>query len=55
MTIILDAMGSDNYPDPEIEGSLAAIKLIDDDIILVGDENLINQKLILYRQIIREY
>jgi glycerol-3-phosphate acyltransferase PlsX len=45
MTIILDAMGSDNYPDPEIEGSLAAIKLIDDDIILVGDENLINPKI----------
>ncbi|MDP2965682.1 MAG: phosphate acyltransferase PlsX [Pelolinea sp.] len=45
MTIILDAMGSDKYPDPEIEGAIAAVKLIDNDIILVGDENLITPKL----------
>ncbi|MCJ7519694.1 MAG: phosphate acyltransferase PlsX [Anaerolineaceae bacterium] len=45
MTIILDAMGSDKYPDPEIEGAIATVKLIDNDIILVGDEKLITPKL----------
>ena len=45
MAIILDAMGSDRYPDPEIEGAVEAVKLIDNDIILVGDEKLITPKL----------
>ena len=45
MAIILDAMGSDKYPDPEIEGAITASKLISNDIILVGDEQLINPKL----------
>ena len=45
MTIILDAMGSDKYPDPELEGSIEALKLINDDIILVGDEAIITPKL----------
>ena len=38
-------MGSDNYPDPEIEGAIAASKIIENDIILVGDEQLIAPKL----------
>jgi len=38
-------MGSDNYPDPEIEGAIAASKIIENDIILVGDEQLITPKL----------
>ena len=45
MAIILDAMGSDKYPDPEIEGAINALKLITNDIILVGDEQLIAPKL----------
>lgn len=45
MAIILDAMGSDKYPDPEIEGAIAASKLVENDIILVGDEQLIGPKL----------
>jgi glycerol-3-phosphate acyltransferase PlsX len=45
MAIILDAMGSDKYPDPEIEGAITASKLINNDIILVGDEQLITPKL----------
>jgi glycerol-3-phosphate acyltransferase PlsX len=45
MPIILDAMGSDKYPQPEIEGALSAAKLIENDIILVGDEKLIHTKL----------
>ena len=45
MAIILDAMGSDKYPDPEIEGAITASKLTKNDIILVGDEQLITPKL----------
>lgn len=43
MTIILDAMGSDNYPEPEITGALNASSELNEKIILVGDENLIIQ------------
>lgn len=45
MAIILDAMGSDNYPTPEILGALEAKKRISEEIILVGDETLILQKM----------
>jgi len=45
MAIILDAMGSDKYPDPEIEGAITASRLINNEIILVGDEQLIAPKL----------
>lgn len=38
MTIILDAMGSDHYPVPEIEGAIAATKEFGEEIILVGNE-----------------
>ena len=45
MAIILDAMGSDNYPTPEILGALEAKKRISEEIVLVGDETLILQKM----------
>jgi len=45
MTIILDAMGSDNYPDPEILGARDAKRSISEEIILVGDKKLIFQKI----------
>lgn len=45
MTVVLDAMGSDQYPDPEIEAAVLAAKEYSEEIILVGDENLINPKL----------
>ncbi|MDK2980082.1 MAG: phosphate acyltransferase [Chloroflexota bacterium] len=45
MTIILDAMGSDKYPDPEIQGAVDAVKLMNEHIILVGNEELIRPKL----------
>jgi phosphate acyltransferase len=45
MTIILDAMGSDKYPDPEIEGALAAAELYNENIILVGQRELVEPKL----------
>jgi len=41
MTIILDAMGSDNYPTPEILGAVEAKKILSEEIVLVGDTNLI--------------
>ena len=44
MKIILDAMGGDNSPDATIKGAIRATKEIEADIILTGDENIINQK-----------
>jgi len=41
MTIILDAMGSDDYPIPEIEGSLLASRDLGIKIILVGKKDLL--------------
>lgn len=43
MTIILDAMGSDNYPVPELLGTVEAVKKLSEEIILVGDEKLIKK------------
>jgi glycerol-3-phosphate acyltransferase PlsX len=45
MTIILDAMGSDKYPDPEILGAIEAVKEVKEQIILVGNVDLIRPKL----------
>jgi glycerol-3-phosphate acyltransferase PlsX len=45
MAIILDAMGSDNYPDPEISGAIEASKLIDEEIVLVGNREILESKL----------
>jgi len=45
MTIILDAMGSDNYPVPEIEGAMLAVQQLGVKIILVGNTEVINKKL----------
>lgn len=44
MNIILDAMGGDNAPDATIRGAVRAAKEIKSNIILTGDENVINQK-----------
>lgn len=41
MRIVVDAMGSDNAPGPEVEGAVNASLLSDDEIILVGDEALL--------------
>jgi phosphate acyltransferase len=45
MTIILDAMGSDRYPDPEIQAALDAVALYGEEVILVGDETILRPKL----------
>jgi glycerol-3-phosphate acyltransferase PlsX len=41
MRIVLDAMGSDNHPHPEIEAALAAAQEFSDGLILVGDQNIL--------------
>jgi glycerol-3-phosphate acyltransferase PlsX len=45
MTIILDAMGTDNRPDPEVQASVIASNQLNEKIILVGDEKTLQQKL----------
>lgn len=46
MRIALDAMGSDNYPAPDVAGGvLAAREWRDDTILLVGDEQRLKQEL----------
>lgn len=45
MTIILDAMGSDDHPDPEVQAAVTASNLFEEDIILVGNEDELNKKL----------
>lgn len=45
MTIILDAMGSDDYPGPEIQGALDAARDFGEEIVLVGNEELIGPRL----------
>lgn len=43
--IVLDAMGSDNRPQPELAGALDASNKFDIDVILVGDEALLTSGL----------
>ena len=44
MKILLDAMGGDNAPDAVIKGAVKAAKEIESDIVLIGNEEIINQK-----------
>jgi len=45
MTIVLDAMGSDDRPDPEIQAAVTAANTLHEEIILVGDEASLTEKL----------
>jgi glycerol-3-phosphate acyltransferase PlsX len=45
MPLILDAMGSDRYPDPEIQAAVETARIYDEDVLLVGSEALISPKL----------
>jgi len=38
MRIVVDAMGSDTYPQPDVEGSVLAAREYNVEVILVGDE-----------------
>jgi len=48
MRIVVDAMGSDNHPKPDVAGSVLAAREYGDTIILVGDETLIHTELSTY-------
>jgi len=45
MTIVLDAMGSDDRPDPEVQAAVTASTTLNEDIILVGNERVLSEKL----------
>ncbi len=45
MRIVVDAMGSDNYPEPDVAGAVMAAREFGDEIILVGDEGQIQSEL----------
>lgn len=45
MRILLDAMGGDNAPDATIKGAVKAINEIESDIVLIGNEEIINSKI----------
>ena len=44
MKILIDAMGGDNSPDEIIKGCVEAIDELESEIILVGNEQIINEK-----------
>ena len=44
MKILLDAMGGDNAPEATIKGAVKAIKELDSELVLIGNEEKINQK-----------
>ncbi len=45
MRIVLDAMGSDAFPEPEVEAALQAYQLFGDLVILVGDSEKLKPRL----------
>ena len=45
MRIILDGMGGDNAPAETVKGAVEAVKLIDDEITIVGKPELIEEEL----------
>lgn len=45
MRIVLDAMGSDTYPEPEIKAAIEAASLFGDKILLVGQEAQLRPRL----------
>lgn len=48
MRIVLDAMGSDTCPEPEIRAAVEASNLYDEEIILVGPEGQLKKRLASY-------
>ena len=47
--IVVDAMGSDTYPLPDVEGAVLAAREYGIEIILVGDEQIIKPELMKYQ------
>ena len=44
MVILVDAMGGDNAPDAVIRGAVKAVNEVDAQIVLIGNEEIINKK-----------
>ena len=44
MKILLDAMGGDNAPDANIKGAVKAINQIKSEVILIGKEEVIKDR-----------
>ena len=51
MRIALDAMGSDNHPQPELEGVVEASKRLQDTILFIGPEELLKKSLTTFNTI----
>lgn len=49
MKIILDGMGGDNAPESIIEGAILASKEIEHEIVIIGQEELVNEQLQKYK------
>ncbi|MCK5921181.1 MAG: hypothetical protein KAG66_09585, partial [Methylococcales bacterium] len=45
MRIVIDAMGSDNNPQPDVAGAVLAAREFGDSIILVGDQAIVEAEL----------
>jgi glycerol-3-phosphate acyltransferase PlsX len=45
MRIVLDAMGSDTHPDPEVEAAIQIASIYNEEIILVGPDNILQPML----------
>ena len=45
MKILLDAMGGDNSPDAAIKGAIRAANEIESEIVLIGKQDIIKQKI----------
>jgi glycerol-3-phosphate acyltransferase PlsX len=45
MRIVLDAMGSDTHPEPELQAATEAVQLFGDEIFLVGPEEMLRNRL----------
>ncbi len=43
--VVLDAMGSDHYPEPELEAAVEAARLFGEEILLVGPEDVLGPRL----------
>ncbi len=41
MKIAIDAMGSDNFPRPDVEGAVAAARAYGEEVLLIGDEKIV--------------
>ena len=44
MKILLDAMGGDNAPDANIKGAVEAINKVKAEVVLIGKEEIIRNK-----------